>query len=295
MRDRYDIPCTIISYDPSTMTAVAMAIDGTSEWYDCAIKMNSIDSGNGTYSFTPPSNGASCLVSVIGGDPIVKLLYNGAQFDGGKTTPGYNDDTFGNDTSATKNTANINRAPGDAPNRSTLPGDSVVTGPSGSKMGFYDKVWSVKMKDNFYQIMNLLNNFYDILCDRLRLRTPAIDLESSVDSSGNTIVNIVNRCNSKERGDTPAVILNIGTIPDTTTIIQLKINGQRFLNVDGERNVNLIFKSLNLTCNPGTEDEDGDPFLTVDKDRNINLTFKGQTWTGKTVDMSQVTDDYKLP
>lgn len=259
---------TIQEYDPHTMSAEIISVDGTEQYLNAAIMMSSYNPENGGGSFTPPVVGAPCVYTVESGEVIILGYYAPPNAEGPKVKPSTQDLIGDQYETPGYGRTYMNRSSNDLPNKTIMGGGFSHTTSGGNSFMFLDKMTSFSLSSVFYFVMNALNEFIDIMCSNLRLRTPIADVSVSTDAkSGDSNpgqVNIVVRQTNAEResGATPAINLVLGK--DTGSgVINLKINGQ--------------------------------PFLKVDLERNVTFDFKTMTMKGQVYDASGVTDDYVLP
>jgi hypothetical protein len=236
----------VVAYDPATMTATIVSADGASKYRNVGIMMQSCDYGSGSYQFNPPAVGSVCMFTQISGEVLIIGSYLPPNMAGEQDGKGFADTIGDKSTLPTTTNAVINRAPGDFPNKSSLPGDWRMTGKSGSEISFMDMLFSVKMAPTFYSIWNLLNKFWDTVCNKFRFRSPACDVFVDVNDSQETDVNIVVRQTPSERSGTPAINLKLGK---EAGVVDLKINGQDFLKVDLNRNVTLEVNTMTVRGN----------------------------------------------
>lgn len=214
------------------MTVVSY--DNTERHQDATMLMQNADIGNGAYSCTTLAVGTPCVYDIINGEVVVFGAYLPPNLNPSPPSYGYND------TSKPKpdhvKDPYVSRQQDDQPKNTQLPGDWMISGRSGSEVSLRDMLFSIKMSKAFFSTWNALNSIWDSMCNKFIFRSPGADVKVDVSESQATDTTIVVRKSAGERSGTPAIDLRLG---NAANIIKLRINGQDFLHVDGERNVTL--------------------------------------------------------
>ena len=242
---------TIRLYDPHTMTAELISYDGAEEIRDAGIMMSSYNPIGGGGSFTPPVPGATCLYDTISGETIIFGYYAPINGVGGNEEPTINDPVDSQYKTTSITSTYVDRSGASLPGKTTPSGGSSTTTAGGLATIISDKFASISISPIFHATMNAINEFFDIMCTNLRFRSPGVDVVVVAgDKSGGsnpTTVNVVVRQSSAERADNVIPAINLVMGKDTGNgVINLKINGNPFIKVDIERNVELRFKKFTL-------------------------------------------------
>lgn len=221
------------NYDPVTMTAEVTEFDGMTVLRNVSVLMQACDMGEGIYQYTPPTPGSHCYFTQVSGEATILGYYLPRNVNGA------------NGNEPTTN-ATISRTPGELLGSESTPGSWRVTSPAGAEISLKGLLYSIRMSPIFYTTWNLLNNVLEYMVDRFKFFSPAVDVNVDVDAAQETNTTVLVRSTVAERNGTPAVDLRIGK---NAGIINLKINGADFLQVDAARNVTL--HSSRLLFNTG--------------------------------------------
>lgn len=125
-----------------------------------------------------------------------------------------------------------------------LPGSSLEMGPSGSKIGFFDNTYFIKLSPIFYSMWSAINDTWETMCSIFRFRSPAVDVLVDVDKEQNTNVTITHRMKVSEREKkVQPLVIKVGKDGD---LIDIKIYGKPFLHVTPDRKVELEVKELKI-------------------------------------------------
>lgn len=222
---------------------VILSSDGTRRYNDATMIMQNANPQNGSYGGVILASGTPCVFDIINGEVIVFGAYIPPNLNPSPPLFGTNDQKNIPPKPEHTNSSYVSRVPDDFPKNTNLPGDWMQTGPSGSEVSFRDILFNIRMTKSFYSIWNSLNSFWDNVCDKFKFRSPAAEVVVDVNENQETNVAIVVRKRAGERGGTPAIELNLG---NDANIIKMKVNGKDFLHVDGERNVVLYVKNLEV-------------------------------------------------
>ena len=221
------------AYDPATCTAEVTSYDGVNRYYNVGVSMSSYDTANGVYSYTPPSIGAPCLFTTVGGETFIIGQYAPPNI-------GYAPDTI------SPISTTVNRAVDEMGKTDDhLPGDWQMTSQSGAEISFRNMLFSIKMNPLFYSVWNILNGIWDNMCNIFKFKSSGADVSVNVDEAGNTNTSIQVRTSSSQADGTPAVDLQIGA---DAGVILLKINGNNFCHIDENRHVILETDDIDLTA-----------------------------------------------
>ena len=259
---------TIRLYDPHTMTAELISFDGSEEIRDAGLMMTSFDPTGGGGSFTPPIPGSTCIYETISGETIIVGYYAPPNGQGGTEDNTFNDPVESQNKTSSITSTYVDRSGAGLPGKSTMPGGSSTTTAGGLSTTISDKFASISISPIFHATMNAINEFFDIMCTNFRFRSPGMDIVVDAGDKDNgtnpTTVNVVIRQSNAERADGVIPSINLVMGKETGSgIINLKINGQ--------------------------------PFLKVDIDRNVELQFKKFTMIGESVDAEAVSSEFLLP
>ena len=125
-----------------------------------------------------------------------------------------------------------------------LPGSSLEMGPSGSKIGFFDNTYFIKLSPIFYSMWSAINDTWDTMCSIFNFRSPAVDVFVDVDKEQNTNVTITHRMKVSEREKkVQPLVIKVGKEGD---LIDIKVYGKPFLHVTPDRKVELEVKELKI-------------------------------------------------
>lgn len=220
-----------------------LSADGTRRFNDATMVMQNADVKNGAYTGSVLPAGSPCVFDIINGEVIVFGAYLPPNLNSSPPLLGTNDQKGISQRPEPMKSPYISRTPDDYPKNTNLPGDWSTSSPSGSEVALRGGMFSVKMTKYFFSIWNSLNSFWDTTCDKFKFRSPAADVMVDVNEAQETNVTISVRKEVGERDKTPAIELKLGK---DANIIKMRINGNDFLEVDGERNVMLHVKNLEV-------------------------------------------------
>lgn len=222
------------SYDPQTCTAEVTSYDGISHHYNVGMLMDSYDTANGVYSYTPPSVGAPCVFTEINGEVLILGQYAPANLG------------YATDNESPINST-VNRSVSDLQDTEEhLPGDWQVSAQSGALVSLRNMVFNIRMNPLFYSAWNIINSVWDNMCNIFKFSSPAADILVDVDDGGNTNVAIQVRTSSSQKGDTPSIDLQLGATAD---VVLLKINGEDFCHVTSDRTVTMSTGKITIVAN----------------------------------------------
>jgi hypothetical protein len=227
----------VAEYDAVTMTAKVVSSDGASTEYRASPLLASLDYKAKSYKFEAPVAGNTCIYALAGTEAIIL----------GYVLP----PNLAPDNTDSSNNSLMSRAIDATIVEDHLPGDSIQRGKSGSKFRFLDTIYEVILSPMCKIVLNSIANIAEICARQLYVRSPGIELKSEVDTSGACNVNIAINRTESQLGGTPSINIKLG---NTADLVNIGINGQPFLKVDGKRNVVLqgdlltvSFKNVDFT------------------------------------------------
>lgn len=237
---------SIAEYDEKTLTATVVASDGSGTYRNASVTLDKLDYGSGSYDIKPPTPGAPCLFTVIGGEAFIIRYYLPVNLGGAadNATPAGLDIDYVKDQTpeiATTTDNKYTRAPADFPTKSSLPGDNIVRGADGSEVGTMDGMHKIVLSPMLSFVMNVINNVMDFVCTVLHFKSPGLEVHSLLDGSQGCDIQVKVNDSADKAGGTPSIDLQMGR---RAGLIRLTINGQPLLNVTNDRNVILQGKTL---------------------------------------------------
>jgi len=233
---------TIESYDTKTMNAKVVASNGSECYQHCSVIMASMDYAAGSYKFEPPVPGSPCLYVTDGTSAFILGYYLPDNF--GDASQNVSDPSMvvedcidPNPGIASDTGAVYSKSPSNFPNKSSLPGDSIHRGASGSEVGMKDNMYKISFGPLLQAIWNGLTNMFSLACNNFRLVSPGLEVSSSLASNQDCTTDVIVRSNTSEtKSGKPAVGISIGKKANLVTI---NINGTQLCKIDGDRNVTL--------------------------------------------------------
>lgn len=233
---------TVEAYDPKTMTAKVVASNGSECYQHCSVIMASMDYSSGSYKFEPPVPGSPCIYITDGTSAFILGYYLPDNFgDDSQNVVDPNfvvEDCIDPNPGIASNTGAVySKSPSNFPNKSSLPGDSIQRGASGSEVGMKDNMYKISLGPLLQSIWNGITNLYSLACTNFKLTSPGLEINSAVASNQDCTTDITLRSNTSEtKSGKPAVLISIGKKANLVTV---SINGKQIFKVDGDQNMTL--------------------------------------------------------
>lgn len=235
----------VVGYNPKALTIDIRSYDG--ELYkNVSLNPSVNDYELSARKYTIPALKSPCMYTVVSS----QVIYIGSFFVQNAEGVIEEDTSLKNTILPSTKDINVNdttvsRVPYDGHDvNDAIPGSSVDIGPSGSKIGFMDSIYYIKLSPIFYSIWTALNNTWDIMCSMVRFRSPVVDILTSIDKEQNTNIeiNIRTRVSDRLKKIQP-INLKIGK---DGNLIGMKINGLPFIKVTPSRDVIIEMNSMKI-------------------------------------------------
>lgn len=275
----------VVGYNPDALTIDIRSYDG--ELYkNVSLNPSVNDYELSARKYTVPALKSPCMYTVVSS----QVIYLGSFFvpnaEGGLgEEPSLLDTLLPKGKDKNINDTTVSRIPHDAHEaRDVIPGSSLDIGPSGSKIGFFDSTYFIKLSPIFYSLWSAINDTWETMCSIFRFRSPAVDVFVDVDKEQNTNVEINVRTKVSDRlKKIQPVKLKIGK---DGGLIDMQIYGKPFIKVSPKREVILEVEQLkikgkkvdlrgvdelivndpkNKKPGEGSKDEDKDEYKDTDK------------------------------
>lgn len=223
---------TVVDFDSATSTYILAPVDGSGTIKGAVSLWDKVDDTNKAYSFTPKSLRALSICTECNGIPIIL-----GQF------PPINVNDSGEES---YNNTPYNFTPSSMSTEGLAPGDSMTTNATGGFTKSSDTMLqTVMIPGKLYTEMNTVANTMRIGAGSFTLESDActVDFLGSNDGSTGDVHISVKRA----PGETPGTVeLWMGTTGD---VLKITINGEQFIHVDQDRNVQIEAKDINIKVN----------------------------------------------
>lgn len=221
---------TIAGYDAGTKTYTIVPYDGSGLQKGAVSLWDKFDTTSNAYSFTPLSLEAPCVCTTCNGTTIILGQFPVVNVDGSGTT--YTDTPF-------------NYTPKGISKSETIPGETVNSNATGGYCSFSDTMHkTVMIPDQLYQELNTVSNTMRVGAGSYSIKSDACDVDFCSSTSG---VGDVHVSVKRSKGEAPGTIeIWAGTTGD---VLKISINGNEFLHVDEDRNVQIRGKDINIDVN----------------------------------------------
>ena len=235
----------VVGYNQNTLTIDIRSYEGDL-YKNVSLNPTVNDYELSARKYTVPSIKSPCIFTEVGSQVIYLGSFFVANAEGSlESVDKPLDKLLDNDNTKNITEASISRIPHDAHEASDVtPGSSLDMGPSGSKIGFFDSTYFIKLSPIFYSLWTAINNTWSTACSIFRFRSPAVDILANVDKEQNTNVEINVRTKVSDTvKKVQPVRLKIGKDGD---LIDITIYGKPFIHVSPDREVTVELKSIKI-------------------------------------------------